>query len=158
MKIGEKIANLRMTAGKSQEQLAEMLGVSRQSVSKWEMDQALPQVDKVLQLCDLFGVSTDQLLRDKIELPGPCAGKTKYFGTDGFRGETNITLTSMHAYKVGSVILQVGWFKISHGKRIFKMAPLHHHFEMCGWKETKIVFVFTLVTALLSLVCYFGLR
>ena len=110
MKIGEKIANLRITSGKSQEQLAEMLGVSRQSVSKWEMDQALPQVDKVLQLCDLFGVSTDQLLRDKIELPGPCAGRTKYFGTDGFRGETNITLTSMHAYKVGRFL---GWYYAS---------------------------------------------
>lgn len=45
-----------------------------------------------------------------------------------------------------SVILQVGYFKLTHGKRLFKMAPIHHHFEMCGWKETKVVLVFTLIT------------
>ena len=47
-----------------------------------------------------------------------------------------------------SVILQVAYFKITHGKRLFKMSPLHHHFEMCGWSETRIVVVFTLVTFL----------
>ncbi len=46
-----------------------------------------------------------------------------------------------------SVLLQVGYFKLTHGKRLFKMAPLHHHFEMCGWSEAKIVTVFSLVTA-----------
>ena len=50
MKIGEKITNLRVMAGMSQEQLAESLEISRQSVSKWEMDQSLPQIDKVIQL------------------------------------------------------------------------------------------------------------
>ena len=47
-----------------------------------------------------------------------------------------------------SVILQVGYFKLTHGKRLFKMSPIHHHFEMCGWSEVKIVAVFSLVTAL----------
>ncbi len=47
-----------------------------------------------------------------------------------------------------SVILQVGYFKLTHGKRLFKMSPLHHHFEMCGWSENKIVIVFTLVTVI----------
>lgn len=56
-----------------------------------------------------------------------------------------------------SVIMQVTYFKATKGKRIFKMTPVHHHFEMCGWKETKIVFVFTAVTAVLCLICYFGL-
>ena len=65
MKIGEKIAELRIAAGMSQEELAEHIDVSRQSVSKWEMDQALPQIDKVLQLCELFGISTDELLTDR---------------------------------------------------------------------------------------------
>ena len=46
-----------------------------------------------------------------------------------------------------SVVLQVSYFKITHGKRLFKMSPLHHHFEMCGWSENKIVAVFSLVTA-----------
>lgn len=45
-----------------------------------------------------------------------------------------------------SVILQVSYFKITHGKRIFKMAPIHHHYEMCGWSENKIVLIFSLVT------------
>ena len=56
-----------------------------------------------------------------------------------------------------SVILQVGYFKLTHGKRIFKMAPIHHHFEMCGWKEEKIVFVFTAVSAIMCIVAWLGI-
>ncbi len=55
-----------------------------------------------------------------------------------------------------SVILQVGYFKLTHGKRLFKMSPIHHHFEMCGWKEEKIVLVFTAVSALMCIVAWFG--
>ena len=110
MTIGEKIAALRISADISQEQLAERISVSRQSVSKWEMDQALPQIDKVLQLCELFGISTDELLCEKIALleKEPAKRqKNKYFGTDGFRGEANMTLTSMQAYRVGRFL---GWY------------------------------------------------
>ncbi len=57
-----------------------------------------------------------------------------------------------------SDIIQVTYFKATHGKRIFKMAPLHHHFEMCGWKETKIVAVFTTVSAVFCVLAYFGIR
>ena len=53
-----------------------------------------------------------------------------------------------------SDILQVGYFKLTHGKRIFKMAPLHHHFEMCGWKETKVVAVFTAVSVIGCVIAY----
>ncbi|MBP3305395.1 MAG: phospho-N-acetylmuramoyl-pentapeptide-transferase [Oscillospiraceae bacterium] len=56
-----------------------------------------------------------------------------------------------------SVILQVIYFKLTHGKRLFKMSPIHHHFEMCGWKETKIVLVFTGVSALMCLIAWFGI-
>lgn len=56
-----------------------------------------------------------------------------------------------------SVILQVTYFKLTHGKRIFKMAPIHHHFEMCGWKEEKIVLVFTAVSALMCIIAWFGI-
>ena len=56
-----------------------------------------------------------------------------------------------------SVILQVGYFKLTHGKRLFKMSPIHHHFEMCGWKEEKIVLTFTAVSALMCLVAWFGI-
>ena len=110
MTIGEKISVLRVAADISQEQLAEKMAVSRQSVSKWEMDQALPQIDKVLQLCELFDVTADELLQDKIEIHREPAGtpyKLKYFGTDGFRGEANCNLTSMQAYKVGRFL---GWY------------------------------------------------
>ena len=110
MTIGQKITQLRNAADISQEQLAETLGVSRQSVSKWEMDQALPQIDKVLQLAEIFSVSTDELLLDKIEInrrPANEPRTLKYFGTDGFRGEANVNLTSMQAYKVGRFL---GWY------------------------------------------------
>ena len=54
--------------------------------------------------------------------------------------------------EVVSVMLQVSYFKLTHGKRIFKMAPIHHHFEMCGWRETKVVAIFSIITAILCLV------
>ncbi|MBE6912790.1 MAG: phosphoglucosamine mutase [Ruminococcaceae bacterium] len=110
MTIGEKIAKLRTALDISQEQLAEKVSVSRQAVSKWEMDQSLPQIDKVLLLCELFGVSTDALLRDEIEIGESLElenRKNKYFGTDGFRGEANVGLTSDQAYKVGRFL---GWY------------------------------------------------
>ncbi len=112
MTVGHKIAQLRISAGLSQEQLAESLSVSRQSVSKWEMDQSLPQIDKIVMLCDIFGVTCDEFLRSPINLIEPQKrtterGKPKYFGTDGFRGEANVGLTSMHAYKVGRFL---GWY------------------------------------------------
>ena len=56
-----------------------------------------------------------------------------------------------------SVILQVGYFKATHGKRLFKMAPIHHHFEMCGWKEEKIVLTFTAVSAVMCVLAWFGI-
>ena len=110
MTIGEKITHLRNACGLSQEVLADKLSVSRQSVSKWEMDQAQPQIDKILLLCEIFNVSTDELLYDKISINRSAKGtpvKNKYFGTDGFRGEANLNLTSMQAYKVGRFL---GWY------------------------------------------------
>ena len=116
MTIGEKITYLRTRSKISQEQLAERLDVSRQSVSKWELDQALPQVEKLVLLCDVFSITTDALLRDDIIIDSDPASKksndandygNKYFGTDGFRGEANVDLTSDQAYKVGRFL---GWY------------------------------------------------
>ncbi len=56
-----------------------------------------------------------------------------------------------------SVMIQVGYFKLSHGKRIFRMAPIHHHFELGGWSETRVVAVFSIVTTILCLIAYMGL-
>ena len=62
----------------------------------------------------------------------------------------------IYLVEVLSVIIQVTYFKLTHGKRIFKMAPIHHHFELCGWSETRVVTVFSIVTALLCLVALMG--
>lgn len=62
----------------------------------------------------------------------------------------------IYLVEVLSVMLQVTYFKLTHGKRIFKMAPIHHHFELCGWSETRVVTVFSIVTALLCLVSLMG--
>ena len=59
--------------------------------------------------------------------------------------------------EVISVMLQVSYFKLSHGKRIFKMAPIHHHFEKCGYPETKVVSAFTIVTIILCVIALLGI-
>ena len=109
MTIGQKIIALRNSMGISQEKLAELLNVSRQSISKWEMDHSVPQIDKILQLSEIFSISCDDLLRDEVELRRTITAPltNKYFGTDGFRGEANVNLTSMHAYKIGRFL---GWY------------------------------------------------
>ena len=63
----------------------------------------------------------------------------------------------IYLVEVLSVIMQVSYFKATHGKRIFRMAPIHHHFELGGWSETRVVAVFSIVTAILCLVAYLGL-
>lgn len=57
-----------------------------------------------------------------------------------------------------SVMMQVAYFKITHGKRIFRMTPIHHHFEMCGWSENKIMLVFMTVTLVACVLSFFGIR
>ena len=57
-----------------------------------------------------------------------------------------------------SVIAQVGYFKLTHGKRLFKMAPIHHHFEKCGWKEEKVVLVFAAVSAIMCVIGWFSIQ
>jgi len=63
-----------------------------------------------------------------------------------------VIVGAIYLIEVLSVMLQVSYFKLTKGKRIFKMAPIHHHFELCGWSETRVVAVFSIVTALLCLV------
>ena len=68
MILADKIINLRKKSGMSQEELAEKMNVSRQAVSKWESAQSIPELEKILQLGRIFGVTTDYLLKDEIEL------------------------------------------------------------------------------------------
>lgn len=63
----------------------------------------------------------------------------------------------IYLVEVLSVIIQVSYFKATHGKRIFKMAPIHHHFELCGWSETRVVAVFSVVTAIMCLIALLAL-
>lgn len=76
MTVSEKIYTLRTRLGLSQEELAEKLGVSRQSVSKWETGQSVPDLEKIIKLSDLFGVSVDELVREE-ERPQPPQPETK---------------------------------------------------------------------------------
>lgn len=63
----------------------------------------------------------------------------------------------IYVVEVASVIIQVAYFKKTGGKRFFKMAPIHHHFELCGWSETRVVAVFSIATAVLCMVAFLGL-
>ncbi len=114
MKLSDKITYLRTKLNMSQEELADYLNVSRQSVSKWEIGQSDPRIDKIIQLCALFGVTTDELIRDEIDISDAItetgsAGLSsgKYFGTDGFRGEANVDLNAEQAFKIGRFL---GWY------------------------------------------------
>ena len=66
----------------------------------------------------------------------------------------------VYIVEIVSVVMQVGYFKLTHGKRLFKMSPIHHHFEMCGWSEMKICLVFGLVSGIAGvlgiLAVYYG--
>ena len=62
----------------------------------------------------------------------------------------------IYLVEVASVILQVAYFRKTGGKRLFKMAPIHHHFEKCGWSETRVVALFSIVTAILCLIALMG--
>lgn len=67
-----------------------------------------------------------------------------------------ILVGMIYVVEVLSVMIQVTYFKATHGKRFFKMAPIHHHFELCGWSETRIVAVFSVITAVLCLIALMG--
>lgn len=93
-------------------------------------------------------------------------GDTGSLALGGFVAVTAVTMqlelflvivAFVYLAEVCSVILQVVWFKASKGRRLFKMAPVHHHFEMCGWSETKVVTVFSVATALLCMIGFLAL-
>lgn len=69
MNLSNKILKLRKQNNLSQEQLAEILGISRQSISKWESGQSIPELDKIVQISEIFGVSTDYLLKNSEDYP-----------------------------------------------------------------------------------------
>ena len=66
-------------------------------------------------------------------------------------------IAMIYMVEILSVVIQVTYFKKTGGKRIFKMAPIHHHFELCGWSETRVVAIFSIVTAVLCMIAYLAL-
>ena len=84
MTFGEKLQSLRQRAGMSQDALAERLQVSRQAVSRWERNETMPETDKVVALADIFGVTTDYLLR--LQLDGAGGEAAAAPGTEGLGG------------------------------------------------------------------------
>lgn len=72
-------------------------------------------------------------------------------------GAVGLIISMVFILEMLSSLLQVVYFKLTHGKRLFKMAPLHHHFEKCGWSENRIVAVFSLVEALFCVAAWFAI-
>ncbi|MBQ4411060.1 MAG: helix-turn-helix transcriptional regulator [Firmicutes bacterium] len=95
MILADKIIDLRKRAGYSQEELAEQLGVSRQSISKWEGAQSIPDMNKILAMANLFGVSTDYLLRDEMEAP---EGASVDSGTEEGLETVRVSMETARAY------------------------------------------------------------
>ncbi len=131
-------------------------------------------------VCGFFGGTTDaSLVSLGAILIGACAGFLVYninparvfMGDTGslflgglvvggayMMGEPLIVIVCGLVYiiETASVMLQVTYFKLTHGKRLFKMSPIHHHFEKCGWSENKVVIVFTCATVFFSAIALLG--
>ncbi|MGN0629596.1 MAG: helix-turn-helix domain-containing protein [Oscillospiraceae bacterium] len=80
MTLGNKLSKLRKENNYTQEQLADILGVSRQAISKWESDAAYPETDKLIRIGELYGCSMDYLIKDSVEEPSGRSGYTHFFG------------------------------------------------------------------------------
>ena len=106
MTLGEKILALRTQKEMSQEELAAALEVSRQSVSKWETDQSVPDLDKIIRLADLFGVTVDQLVREG-ERPEPPEPRVVYVA-EGRRGLTGPQMVGVCLEVLGGILLLLG--------------------------------------------------
>ena len=102
MTIGDKILNLRKARGWSQEELAERIGVTRQAVSRWESNSAKPDADKIVDICDLFGMSADYLLRDKYAGEGECAPAE---ATDSGSGMTVFQMLGMSLILISVLLI-----------------------------------------------------
>ena len=109
MTLGEKILALRTQKEMSQEELAAALEVSRQSVSKWETNQSVPDLDKIIRLADLFGVTVDQLVREgeRPEPPEPPEPRVVYVA-EGRRGLTRPQMVGVCLEVLGAILLLLG--------------------------------------------------
>lgn len=109
MTLGEKIQELRRTSAMSQDTLAEKLDVSRQAVSKWERDEAVPETDKIVRIAQVFGVSTDYLLLDEAPRPQPQQPRQTEQPRQGKSpGDKLERFIRRHGYKVGYFCIVFG--------------------------------------------------
>ena len=113
MTFGERLQALRQRAGMSQDALAERLGVSRQAVSRWERDETMPETDKVIALADLFGVTTDYLLRPRPEETEQKAQMPPREKTDWM--ERFLTFAKRKWYLLGWVLIVWGGIDLARG-------------------------------------------
>ena len=110
MKLGEKLQQLRKRSGLSQEQLASRLAVSRQAVSKWELDETMPDTENVIQLSRIFGVSCDYLLREEVDEQGaPLSAAPGEAHLDGPGWAHNASALSLAACAIGLLLALGGW-------------------------------------------------
>lgn len=110
MTLGEKLQRLRKQRGWSQEALAEKMAVTRQTVSKWELDQSVPELNCITRFSDLFGVSVDYLIRDSAQEPGAVSPQKKKFSfPPKFRQTARIVL-SVSGWAGGCVCLICDYF------------------------------------------------
>lgn len=116
MILADKIMNLRKKACMSQEELADKLNVSRQSVSKWESAQSIPDLDKIIALSKIFGVSTDFLLKDEIEMQDPIEDNINY--------ETNTKKVSLNEANDYLKIVHNSSIKIALGVFLCIISPI----------------------------------
>lgn len=117
MIMAEKIAALRRRSGWSQEELAEKMSISRQSVSKWESGASIPDLDKILKMSQLFSVSTDYLLKDELEEPSPASGPDAPEEREGRR----VSLEEANAFMELSAQLST---KIAFAIMLFILSPI----------------------------------
>lgn len=119
MTLGEKIFKLRTRQGFSQEALGEKLGVSRQSVSKWETNQSVPELDKIVALSEVFQVSTDYLLKEKEETC-PEMREEQSFKEEILQGRWRVDRRSRYEYKSKKMVGKLPLVHINLGMGIYR--------------------------------------
>lgn len=107
MTLGEKLLKLRRERGMSQDELAEKLDVSRQAISKWERDEAIPETEKIIRIAQEFGVSTDHLLMNQ-ETPSPESRPWQVPPQEPSAGQQILRGVRRHGYKAGYVMMFCG--------------------------------------------------
>ena len=135
MNISEKIYTLRKERGLSQEELANELNVSRQTVSKWELGESTPDVDKIVPLCELFGISTEELLRDR-KIEEECIKEIK-------DDENNVDVVKAILICISIFLYFLSLVAIIIGETVFQLNDgivISMFFIICGLATALIIF------------------